>query len=161
MNQVVSTVRERATAQLDAQKGRATEGLDAIAHAVRHTTQQLRDEQQGTLADYIEKVADQLERVSGGIRDKNVNELMRDAQQLARRQPAVFIGASFAAGLLLARFLKSSRRSESRWADGNDGTWEDRNDSTWEDEHVRTPIRPAVGDIASSPWTEPIGRERF
>jgi hypothetical protein len=157
MNQVVSTVRERATAQLDAQKGRATEGLDAIAHAVRQTTQQLRNEQQGTLADYIEKVADQLERVSGGIRDKNVNELMRDAQQLARRQPALFIGGSFAAGLLLARFLKSSRRNDT-W---DDSSWDDRDDSTWEDEGGRAPFRPAVGDIAASPWTEPIGRERF
>ena len=152
MNQVVSTVKERATAQLDAQKGRATEGLDAITHAVRQTTQQLRNEQHGTLAEYIDKVADQLERVSDGLRHKNVDELMRDAQQLARRQPALFIGGSFAAGLLVARFLKSSRRNGSASVDSG---------REWEDDGGHAPMRPAVGDIAASPWTEPVGRERF
>ena len=33
---------------------------------------------------------------------------MHDAQRLARRQPALFVGGAFALGLLGARFLKSS-----------------------------------------------------
>jgi hypothetical protein len=56
--------------------------------------------------------AEQLERLSNNLRDKDVNELLQDAQRLARRQPALFIGGSFAVGLLAARFLKSSREDE-------------------------------------------------
>jgi hypothetical protein len=107
---IVSKVRERATAQLSSQKGRATEGLDTIAQAVRHTTQQLRAENHGTVAEYIDKAAEQLEQLSHRLRDKDVNELLQDARQLARRQPAVFIAGSFALGLLTARFIKSSQQ---------------------------------------------------
>jgi len=111
MNNVVTTVKERATAQLDTQKGHATEGLDAISQAVRQTTAHLRSDQHDTLAQYIDQVADQLDRLSSSVRQKTVNELMQDVRQLGQRQPALFIGGSFAVGLLAARFLKSSQRN--------------------------------------------------
>ena len=111
MNNVVTTVKERATAQLDTQKGHATEGLDAITQAVRQTTAHLRSDEHDTLARYIDQVADQLDRLSSSVRQKSVNELMQDVRQLGQRQPALFIGGSFAVGLLAARFLKSSQRN--------------------------------------------------
>jgi hypothetical protein len=107
---LVSNVRQRATAQLDTQKGRATDGLSALSQAARQTTQQLRSTQHETIADYIDRAAQQLDRFTERIRNKDVDELLRDAQQLARRQPALFIGGSFVAGLLAARFLKSSQQ---------------------------------------------------
>jgi hypothetical protein len=105
---IVAQVRERATSQLSTQKDRATDGLGSIAQAVRQTTGKLREEQQDTMAQYVEKAADQIERLSNSLRDKDVNELLQDAQRFARQQPALFIGGSFAVGLLAARFLKSS-----------------------------------------------------
>jgi hypothetical protein len=109
---IAGKVKERATAQLTTQKDRATTSLGSVAGAVRQTSRQLREQQNETLAQYVEKAADQLERFSNSLRDKDVTELLQDAQRLARRQPALFIGGSFAAGLLAARFLKSSRRDE-------------------------------------------------
>jgi hypothetical protein len=108
---IVGTVRERATAQLNTQKDRATDGLGTIAQAVRQTTGKLREDQQDMVAQYVEKAADQIERLSNNLREKDVSELLADAQRLARRQPALFIGGSFAAGLLAARFLKSSNEA--------------------------------------------------
>jgi ElaB/YqjD/DUF883 family membrane-anchored ribosome-binding protein len=105
---VMERVRERATAQMSTQKDRATDGLTSIAHAVRQSTQPFRDNQQDAIAGYIDKAAEQLERFSTRLRERDINEVMNDVQQFARRQPAIFIGASFAAGLLAARFLKSS-----------------------------------------------------
>lgn len=107
---IVDRVRERAAAELSTQKDRAFDGLGTVAQAVRHSTQQLRDQQHGTLAAYVEQAADQLERVARQLREKDVGELMDDAQRLARRQPAVFIGSAFALGLVGARFLKSSSK---------------------------------------------------
>ena len=112
---IVAQVKERATAQLSTQKDRATDGLGSFAQAVRQTTGKLREEQQDTVAQYVEKAADQIERLSNSLRDKDVSELLQDAQRFARRQPALFIGGSFAVGLLAARFLKSS--SDARTAD--------------------------------------------
>ena len=111
---IVGRVRERATAQLATQKDRATDGLGSVAQVVRETTHHLRTQQHDTIAQYAEKAADQIERFSRRLKEKDVSELLSDAQQLARRQPALFIGGAFALGLLGARFLKSSAPRSSR-----------------------------------------------
>ena len=106
---VMDRVRSTATAQLSTQKNRATDGLGSIAHAVRQTTQPLRENQQDTIAQYVDKAADGIERLAVQLRDKDVSELVADVERFAKRQPAVFIGTTFAIGLLAARFLKSTR----------------------------------------------------
>lgn len=111
---IMGKVRERANAQLASQKDRATDGLGTVAHAVRQSTQQLREQQHDTVANYMDKAADQLDRFSSRLKDKDIGELIGDAQQFARRQPAVFIGSAFAVGLLGARFLKSSSEDAHR-----------------------------------------------
>src|SRR5690349_9360509 len=108
---VVDRVRESASAQLSSQKDRATDGLGSLARAIRESTQALRDNQQDTVAQYVEQAADRLDTLSTTLRDRDVTQLMTDAQRFARRQPAAFIGASFVLGMLTARFLKSSGRA--------------------------------------------------
>jgi hypothetical protein len=125
---VVDQMKDRAVKELSSQKGRATGELDAVAQAVRDASHRLRDEQHESVATYVEGAAAGLERLSRAIRDKDLNELLHDAQRLARRQPAWFLGGSFALGLLAARFLKSSGTHEhDRWAwpEGNRGPWTD------------------------------------
>ena len=101
-------VRERAGAQLTTQKDMATDGIGTVARAMRNTTEELRGQRHETLAEYVERAADQLDRLSSGLKNKDVGDLFREAQQLARRQPVFFVGSAFAIGLLAARFLKSS-----------------------------------------------------
>lgn len=105
-------VKERASAQLNTQKDRATEGLGTMAQAVRQSTQQLRDQHHETIAGYVEQAANQIDRISQGLKNKDVGELARDAQRLAQRRPALFIGSAFAIGLVGARFFKSSPPDE-------------------------------------------------
>jgi hypothetical protein len=104
----MNRVRERADEQLNNQKNRATQGIGTIAQAVRSTTNDLREHQHETIAEYVTRAADQLDRLSTRLQNKEVSELLRDAQNLARRQPVMFVGAAFALGLLGARFMKSS-----------------------------------------------------
>ena len=108
---IVDRIRSAASTQLSAQKDRATDTLGSVVHAVRQSTQALRDHQQETLADYAERAADRIDQLSAGLRDRDVNRLVSDTQQFARRQPALFIGAAFAAGMVAVRFLKSSGRA--------------------------------------------------
>ena len=116
---LMARVRQGANSQLSSQKNKATDGIGTVAQAVRQTTQHLRDQQHETIARYVDEAANQLERVSNQLRDKDVGELMQDAQRFARRRPAVFIGSAFAIGLLGARFLKSSREREDYQAGRN------------------------------------------
>jgi hypothetical protein len=111
---LMDKVRQGATSQLSTQKTKATDGIGTVAQAVRQASQQLRTQQHDTIANYVDQAANQLEQFSTRLRDKDVGELMRDAQQFARRRPAVFIGSAFAIGLLGARFLKSSRDRQAR-----------------------------------------------
>ena len=111
---VMDRVRERASAQLTAQKDRATDGLGSVANAVRQSAQPLRQNHQDTIAEYVEKAADQLERFSSRLRERDMGELMDEARQFARRQPALFIAGAFAAGVIGARFLKSSSPDSGR-----------------------------------------------
>lgn len=111
---IVGKVRERAAAQLTTQKDRALDGLGGVADAVRKTTQSLREQQHETLAGYVDQAAEQIERLSRNLKQKDVGELVSDAQRLARRQPALFVGSAFAIGLLGARFFKSSSPERDR-----------------------------------------------
>jgi ElaB/YqjD/DUF883 family membrane-anchored ribosome-binding protein len=56
----------------------------------------------------VEQAGDGLRRIADSVRSKNLDEMLRDAESFARRQPAVFIGAAAVAGFLAVRFLKSS-----------------------------------------------------
>jgi len=116
---LMDQVRQGANSQLSSQKNKATDGIGTVAQAVRQTTQHLRDQKHETIARYVDEAANQLERVSNQLRDKDVGELMQDAQRFARRRPAVFIGSAFAIGLLGARFLKSSRERDDYQAGRN------------------------------------------
>ena len=111
---MVDRVRHTATAQLTTQKARATDALGSVAAALRQSSQPLRDSNQAMLADYAGKAADQLEQFSTRVRERDVTELLEDAKRFARRQPALFVGAAFAAGVLAARFLKSSPDGQRR-----------------------------------------------
>jgi hypothetical protein len=101
-------LREQAKSRLSSQKDRALDGVGGVTEAIRQTTQSLRDQQHDTVARYVEQATEQLDRITRRLKEKDIGELLEDAQQLARRQPAVFVGAAFALGLFGARFLKSS-----------------------------------------------------
>lgn len=118
---IIGKARERATAQLTEQKNKAVDGIGSVTQAVRQSTQQLRDQQHDTLAQYVETAANQIDRLAQQLRNKDIGDLFEDAQRLARRQPAVFIGAAFALGLIGARFLKSSSRRQG--SDEGDYEW--------------------------------------
>jgi hypothetical protein len=106
--------------QLTRQKDRTSEGIGSVVTAVRQSTQQLRDQQHDTIAEYVEQAAEQLQRFSNTLKEKNVSELLGDAQRFARRNPAVFVGGAFVVGVLGARFFKSSRDR------GGNGDWRER-----------------------------------
>jgi len=104
----------KVVAGINSQKARAADGLGSVADALRQSGETLRSKDPQTpLTQYISGAADQVERLSGYLRSNSVNDMVTGLEQFARRQPALFIGTAFMLGLLGARFLKSSGRSES------------------------------------------------
>lgn len=107
-DEIRQLVRDKAYEQIGSQKQKATTSLGTIAGAVRGMTQQLNDSGQSGLAGYVTRAADEIDRWSSRLKDQDLDDAMRDLQDFARRKPAIFLGAAFSAGLLVARFLKSS-----------------------------------------------------
>lgn len=108
VGQVTGQAKEQVTSRLAGQKDRAAQSLGSVAEALRMTGQQLREHDQtgGTL--YIDRVASEVERLSGYLERNDVGQLVGDVEQFARRRPALFLGGAFVLGVLGARFLKST-----------------------------------------------------
>jgi hypothetical protein len=58
-----------------------------------------------------------LERFSGYLSEREVGDLVYEAEDYARRHSAYFVGGAFLLGLLGARFLKSSTPRRERHAE--------------------------------------------
>jgi hypothetical protein len=95
------------------QRGFVAAQLNSIAGALHKTATQLGSDEQEALAQYTEQAASGLERFSHSIRDQDFNTLVRQVEDFARRQPAVFIGSAALLGFLATRFLKSSAERSS------------------------------------------------
>lgn len=106
--QFVQQGRERVTTQLGDQKTRLVGGLGSASEAIRSTGEHLREQEQGGVAQLVDQGANQLDNLSRYLQNRDVDELLREAESLARQRPAVVMGAAFGLGLLAARFLKSS-----------------------------------------------------
>jgi hypothetical protein len=106
--QLAGQVKEQAMPAVQGQKQRAAESLGTTAEALRRTSQHLRDQDQGTVARYMDQAAERVEQFGGYLRGRDLNELVGDAEQFARRQPGLFLGGAFVLGLFGARLLKSS-----------------------------------------------------
>ena len=152
---LMDKVRNGAASQLGVQKDRVTEGVTSVAQAVRQSTQQLRDNKHETIAQYVEQAVNGVERFAERLKEKDANELVRDAQQFARRNPAVFVAAAFGVGIVAARFLKSSGRTGS----SSGGDWRERTGGGTYPSAVQS-YRPAGSDISASTPFSP-GTDRF
>jgi len=107
--QVADQARQQMSSRMADQKDRAAEGLTGVAHALRQTSQQLREQDQQAVTGYLESAASQVERISNYLKHNDLGGLIDDVEHFARRQPVLFLGGTFVLGLLGARFLKSSR----------------------------------------------------
>jgi len=108
LSDVAGRAGEEVTTRLESGKGRAAEGIGSLAQALRQTSQQLRDQNQTGVTQYLDMAADQVEQFSGYLQTRDVHQIVDQVENIARRQPALFLGAAFALGVLGARFLKSS-----------------------------------------------------
>ncbi len=116
VSQVAGKAQEKASELLGDQKTNLAAGINTIAESVRHIGEDLqnggeKNQVAAFAGQYGSSLADQIEKVSHYVEGKDFREIARDAEQFARRNPAVFVGGAFALGLLTARIFKSSGRA--------------------------------------------------
>jgi hypothetical protein len=103
--------RDSATSSLNDSRHQAADRIGGLASAVRSTSEHLRSENRPGVANLTDSLAEQVERLSSYLRDRDLRAFRDDVENLARRQPAAALGIALALGMLGARFLKSSQRT--------------------------------------------------
>jgi gas vesicle protein len=107
----IDKVGEQAKQTATTQKERIASGLDATANAIRQTGQSVKQEQP-MVADYAEKAALRVDRVSGYLRQHDVDEVIDDVQDYARRNKGMFIAGTLLLGFMTARLVKTAGRRQ-------------------------------------------------
>jgi hypothetical protein len=92
------------------QRNAGAEYVGNLAATLRRAAREF-DKDLPIAGSYIRKAATQVAGVSETIKNGNVNDLVRGAQDFARRQPTAFMGLAVLAGFGVVRFLKSTADS--------------------------------------------------
>lgn len=88
------------------------ERVTAVSGDLRAIGDQLTDSQSGIpTSQFAGQAADYTDRIAQYLRDANGERLLTDAEELAERNPILAAGVAVVAGLMAARFLKTSARS--------------------------------------------------
>jgi hypothetical protein len=110
-SEIVGDVAEQLGSSVDEQKGRGADSLVGFAHAIKTAAAEL-EGQSPVIARKFRGASDQIERFSGKLRDRRVEDLVTDYSDLAKTQPVAFFAGALIAGFALSRFIKSSAPSD-------------------------------------------------
>jgi hypothetical protein len=117
--EVASQAQERVQGAADQAKGRlreqvdqrstqAGEQLDTVAGDVRSVAEQLRAQGKDTPARYAEQAAEKAQKVGQRLQQASGDELLRDVEDFARRNPWAVAAGGLVLGLAASRLLKAS-----------------------------------------------------
>jgi hypothetical protein len=107
-SQAVDTAKQQATSVAAGRKDQTAQSLSTMAQTLRESGQQLQDQGEGAAGQVITRAADGVERFSGYLQSRTINDIVAEVENIARRQPVAFVGGAIALGFALSRFLKSS-----------------------------------------------------
>jgi hypothetical protein len=116
LDNVVSEVKERvadgttqARDMANTEKDNIADQLGGLADAAQRVADDLESES-APGASYVRMVADNARKLTGTIRDSNVDDLLGMAEDFGRKQPVAFLGAAALLGFTASRFLTASAK---------------------------------------------------
>lgn len=112
-HEAVEHVKREAEEQVERRTSQMAGGLHSIVNALHTAAEKLADDGQEWMADYTRRAARQVDTVSGYLENEDAPAMMADLEDMARSHPGTFVGTTFAAGLAMGRFLRSSQPSTS------------------------------------------------
>ncbi len=98
---------------LTGQKDRAADALGNVGQMLHSSADQMRAQGQPAGSLVADNFALKINTLSDTIHNKEIEEILSDTENFARRQPAAFFPIATLLGFLLARFLKSSSKTAS------------------------------------------------
>ena len=110
LGEVVDDLKTEAVERTQSAKESVAEEVSGLASVLRNAADELRSgsPQERTLGQIANGLAD----ASEAIRDKDLGEIVHSVSDFARRNPAMFLGASVLLGFAATRFVKASSGSQ-------------------------------------------------
>jgi len=133
---------EKVRQELQTRSTQAGAQLHSTAAAMRRSTEQLREDGNDGAAKAMEFVAERADRFGGYLTGVHADQMLRDVESFARRQPWLAALGGAAAGFFASRFLKASSTARYHGTIGPAGSRE-----AWQP-HPATPERPSLGAAA-------------
>ena len=93
-------------------KDKAADALSEAASFIENAAQTLDDKVGNGVGDYARKAGSAATNLSDTLKSKNVDELVEDAKQAVRKNPAIAVGAAAAVGFLLTRIFRLGGKNE-------------------------------------------------
>jgi ElaB/YqjD/DUF883 family membrane-anchored ribosome-binding protein len=104
---VAAQAGERVGSMFEEQKKAGAEYIGKLATAAESAAGQL-DREAPEAAAYLRRAVEQVKGYSNTLTSRSPRELIDDVQDLARNNPAAFLGATAILGFAVSRFLKTS-----------------------------------------------------
>lgn len=93
--------------QADRGREQAAHGLEQVVKGIRRVSTDMQVEQPA-IANAALSAADQAERVAQYLRQTDARQIIGTVEDVARRQPLIFIGGAFLLGVAASRFIKAA-----------------------------------------------------
>lgn len=92
-----------------ADRGReqAASGIDKVAQTIRRVSADM-EMDQPAIANAAQTAADQADRVAQYLRETDARQMIGNVEEMARRQPLIFLGGAFLLGVAASRFIKAA-----------------------------------------------------
>jgi hypothetical protein len=100
--------RGKVSEQVDQRSTQAGEQVSGAAQDMRSVGEELRKQGKDTPAKYVEKGADQAERLGSYLKEADGESILSDVEDFGRRQPLAVLAGGLVVGIAAARFLKAS-----------------------------------------------------
>jgi hypothetical protein len=101
--EVAEKAKQRGKEELEAGKNKAADQVQDVAGIIEQVSEGLAGQEQQSLAGYASEVADKIREFSDHLRGRSIEDLIADAQSVARRNPGLFLVGSVGLGYERAR----------------------------------------------------------
>ena len=134
--------------QADRGRESAANGMERVAETLRRVTSDMQVDQPA-ISNAAETAAEQAQRAATYLREHDAREILGNVENLARRQPLLFLGGAFVLGVAASRFIKAAAGgpSSDRTGDGS------RNLAGYQ-------WQPTIGDPSAAAYPETGRRTR-
>ncbi len=111
LTELADAAQAAALSVVDQQRARVAAQIGGVAEAVHAAARSL-ERSRSPAAEYADCGARQIEAVADAIRARHWAGLVADVEDVARRQPTLFVAGAVALGFLAGRFWAALRRTE-------------------------------------------------